>query len=106
MFCAIASKRPVRSEARLFRPCAAKKDEALSSALLTLLPVARRSWVRPRRLAVLCSEARLARIEAVRVIEPAMGVAPFSKVKNKPGGALLAGPNIATKNKGVMKSRA
>jgi len=61
------SSRLEMSLARASRPAAVKKLVGLSSALLTFLPVARRSCVVESRLAVSCKESRLARTAAVRV---------------------------------------
>ena len=56
------------SEARLLRPAAVKKLVGLSSAELTLLPVARAFWVVAKSEAVLCNERRFWRTEAERTI--------------------------------------
>src|SRR5579883_1431754 len=63
------------SLARASRPAAVKKLVGLSSALLTFLPVARRSCVVESRLAVPCKESRFWRTAAERVtLFKAMGV--------------------------------
>src|ERR1700759_978211 len=62
------SRRLLMSLARLFSPCAVKKLVGLSSAELTLLPVAKRFWVVDNRSAVDCSESRFWRTEAERTI--------------------------------------
>src|SRR5579871_1963740 len=61
------SSRLEMSLARLSRPAAVKKLVGLSSALLTFLPVARRSCVVESRVAVPCSESRFWRTAAERV---------------------------------------
>ena len=55
------------SLARLLRPCAVKKLVGLSSAELTLLPVARRFWVVARAKRC-CNERRFWRTDAERTI--------------------------------------
>src|SRR4029078_9341053 len=62
------SSRLLMSLARLLRPCAVKKLVGLSSAELTLLPVARRFWVVDKRAAVDCNERRFWRTDAERTI--------------------------------------
>src|SRR3954449_1255520 len=62
------SSRLLMSLARLLRPCAVKKLVGLSSAELTLLPVARRFCVVESRSAVDCSESKFWRTYAVRTI--------------------------------------
>src|SRR5690349_7554505 len=62
------SRRLLMSLARLLRPCAVKKLVGLSSAELTLLPVARRFWVVDNSSAVDWSESRFWRTEAERTI--------------------------------------
>src|ERR1700759_1064321 len=62
------SRRLLMSLARLFSPCAVKKLVGLSSAELTLLPVAKRFWVVDNRSAVDWSESRFWRTEAERTI--------------------------------------
>src|SRR3954447_6898298 len=62
------SSRLLMSLARLLRPCAVKKLVGLSSAELTLLPVARRFWVVESRSAVDCRESKFWRTDAVRTI--------------------------------------
>ena len=56
------------SLARLLRPCAVKKLVGLSSAELTLLPVARRFCVVESNSAVDCKERRFWRTEAERTM--------------------------------------
>jgi len=56
------------SLARLLRATAVKKLVGLSSAELTLLPVARLFWVVASSAAVVCSESRFWRTEAERTI--------------------------------------
>src|SRR6202041_2216288 len=60
----IPSSRLLMSLARLLRPCAVKYSVGLSSAELTLLPVARSFWVVASSAAVDCSESRFWRTEA------------------------------------------
>src|SRR5258706_2456484 len=62
------SSRLLMSLARLSRPRAVKKLVGLSSAELTLLPVARRFCVVESRSAVDCKESRFWRTDAVRTI--------------------------------------
>src|SRR3954447_14889077 len=62
------SSRLLMSLARLLRPCAVKKLVGLSSAELTLLPVARRFCVVESRSAVDCKESKFWRTDAVRTI--------------------------------------
>src|ERR1700709_316998 len=64
----IESSRLLMSLARLLRPCAVKKLVGLSSAELTLLPVARRFCVVESRSAVDCRESKFWRTDAVRTI--------------------------------------
>src|SRR3954470_6173066 len=71
----IESSRLLMSLARLLRPWAVKKLVGLSSAELTLLPVARRFCVVESRSAVDCSESKFWRTDAVRTI-PDIGL-PF-----------------------------
>src|ERR1700728_5047411 len=74
------SSRLLISEARLLRPCAVKKLVGLSSAELTLLPVARSFWVVARSDAVDCRERRFWRTDAERTI-PDMIRNPLLTVK-------------------------
>src|ERR1700751_3636343 len=60
----IPSSRFEMSLARLLGPCAVKNSVGLSSAELTLLPVARSFWVVASREAVDWSESRFWRTEA------------------------------------------
>src|SRR6202044_3635429 len=62
------SSRLLMSLARLLRDAAVKKLVGLSSAELTLLPVARSFWVVASSAAVDCSESRFWRTEAERTI--------------------------------------
>src|SRR5258708_24648399 len=62
------SSRLLISEERLLRPCAVKKLVGLSSAELTLLPVARSFWVVASSAAVDCKERRFWRTDAERTI--------------------------------------
>src|SRR6201992_1596187 len=62
------SSRLLMSLARLLRPCAVKNSVGLSSAELTLLPVARSFWVVDSRDAVDCSESRFCRTDAESTI--------------------------------------
>ena len=62
------SSRLPMSLARLFSDCAVKKLVGLSSAELTLLPVARSFWVFASSEAVDCSESRFWRTDAERTI--------------------------------------
>src|SRR3954465_2484507 len=64
----IESSRLLMSLARLLRPCAVKKLVGLSSAELTLLPVARRFWVVESRSAVDWRDSKFWRTDAVRTI--------------------------------------
>src|ERR1700709_818876 len=64
----IPSSRLLMSLERLFSDCAVKKLVGLSSAELTLLPVARRFWVVESRSAVDCSDSKFWRTDAVRTI--------------------------------------
>src|ERR1700710_456085 len=64
----IESSRLLMSLARLLRPCAVKKLVGLSSAELTLLPVARRFCVVESKSAVDCSESRFWRTDDERTI--------------------------------------
>src|ERR1700759_5706777 len=64
----IESSRLLISLDRLLRPCAVKYSVGLSSAELTLLPVARSFWVVASSDAVDCSESRFWRTEAERTI--------------------------------------
>src|ERR1700743_3033160 len=63
----LSSRLPM-SEARLLRPCAVKKLVGLSSAELTLLPVARSFCVVASNEAVDCNESRFWRTDAERTI--------------------------------------
>ena len=62
------SSRLLMSPARLLRPCAVKYSVGLSSAVLTLLPVARSFWVVASSAAVDCKERRFWRTDAERTI--------------------------------------
>src|SRR4030088_1130005 len=62
------SSRLLMSPARLLSDCAVKKLVGLSSAELTLLPVARRFCVVESRSAVDCRESKFWRTDAVRTI--------------------------------------
>src|SRR6516225_7961667 len=62
------SSRLLMSLARLLRPCAVKNSVGLSSAELTLLPVARSFWVVASSDAVDCNESRFWRTDAERTI--------------------------------------
>src|SRR5260370_3978378 len=62
------SSRLLMSLARLLSDCEVKKLVGLSSAELTLLPVARRFCVVESKSAVACSERRFWRTEAERTI--------------------------------------
>src|SRR5215469_15676748 len=62
------SSRFAMSPARLFSDCAVKYSVGLSSAELTLLPVARSFWVVASSEAVDCSESRFWRTDAERTI--------------------------------------
>src|SRR5215475_4312743 len=62
------SSRLEMSLARLFSDCAVKYSVGLSSAELTLLPVARLFWVFASSEAVDCSESRFWRTDAERTI--------------------------------------
>ena len=64
----IASRMLDRSDARADSEDAVKKEVGLSRAVLTFLPVARRSCVVASRLAVSCKESRFCRTPADRVI--------------------------------------
>src|SRR5271167_1656688 len=64
----IPSSRLEMSLARLFSDCAVKKLVGLSSAELTLLPVARSFWVVASSAAVDCNERRFWRTDAERTI--------------------------------------
>src|SRR5256885_9247998 len=76
------SLRPFKSPARWLRPLAAKNAVGPSSAELTLLPVARRTWVRFNRVVVCCSRRRLLRIPAESWTSLlAMKVAPFWRLE-------------------------
>src|SRR5580658_5868268 len=75
------SSRLLMSPARLLRPCAVKKLVGLSSAELTLLPVARSFWVVARSEAVDCSESRFWRTAAERTIPDMFQTFPVLKWK-------------------------
>src|ERR1039458_2612479 len=62
------SSRPFRLLARVLRLCAVKKLMALSSAELTLLPVASLFWVWLIRSEVCCNCSRFARTPAERTM--------------------------------------
>src|ERR1700751_2677643 len=62
------SSRLLMSLARLLRPCAVKNSVGLSSAELTLLPVARAFWVVASREGVEWRESRFWRTEAARTM--------------------------------------
>jgi len=63
-----AVQQVAESLARLLRPCAVKYSVGLSSAELTLLPVARSFWVVASSEAVDCSESRFWRTDAERTM--------------------------------------
>src|SRR5580693_1966692 len=63
----LSSRLPM-SEARLFSDCEVKKLVGLSSAELTLLPVARSFWVVASSEAVDCNERRFWRTDAERTM--------------------------------------
>src|SRR4029079_7525542 len=64
----IPSSRLAMSPARLLRDCAVKNSVGLSSAVLTLLPVARLFWVFASSEAVDCRASRFWRTDAERTI--------------------------------------
>src|SRR3569832_2055638 len=73
----IESSNEFRSPARLCSDCDVKKLSGLSRSELTFLPVARRFCVVCISCAVFCSESRLARTPAERVIPLDMSIQPF-----------------------------
>ncbi len=88
-----------RSEARLFRPAAVKNEFASSTAVLILLPVARRFCVSAIIFAVPCNESRLLRTADESVTEVIVASLPRKNVKALPELWVQYGPEHLMRRK-------